>query len=60
MLGNMEHLFALNLADLILEFFSLLALVAMFKIPRYGRLALMVLLLVDVVLESDAQSVIIK
>lgn len=52
LLGNMETLFDLNLADFVLEIFTMLALLIFFRAPRAGAWTMAVLLLVDIALES--------
>ena len=52
LLGNMETLFELNLADFVLEVFTMLALLIFFRAPRAGAWTMAVLLLVDIALES--------
>ena len=52
LLGNVETLYDLNLADFVLEAFTMLALLVWFRAPRAGACIMAVLLLVDIALES--------
>ena len=52
LLGNVETLYGLNLADFVLEVFTVLALLLFARAPRAGAWTMAVLLLVDIALES--------
>ena len=52
LLGNVETLYDLNLADFVLELFTMLALLIFTRAPRAGAWTITVLLLADIVLES--------